>query len=329
MLTTVVAGRVFDYSHCIGMRGGAGRGFTTVVDFAIGSDGVLYLIERGDLAQRICKITVNHKYLADFGGSGSNDGQFLWPTSIDIDRDENLYVADEYLQRVSIFDKEGKFLSKWGKAGNSDGELNRPSGIALGPEDDLYVVDSLNHRVQKFTKEGDFLGKWGQQGSGEGEFNMPWGICVDKDGDVYVADWMNGRVQKFSPDGKFLTKFGGSVAGEELERPCGVAVDSEGDVYIIDWSAHRLLVYGLDGAFVTYLEGDAQDVSPWAQEYLAVNLDYLQVRRRVNPELDWRFRRPVAVKVDANDTIFVAEIGQHRIQVYNKVKDFVEADPVF
>lgn len=36
-------------------------------------------------------------------------------------------------------------------------------------------------------------------------------------------------------------------------------------------------------------------------------------------------RRPVAVNVDAEGRIFVLEATRHRIQVYNKVKDFEDA----
>src|SRR5215510_815660 len=169
MLTTTAAGRVFDPNYCIGMYGMSGLGFWDPVDFALGASGVLYVINRGgeELGQRISKCTIDHQFLGQFGGFGAGDGQFIWPTSIDLDRDENLYVADEYLQRISI-------------------------------------VDSLNSRVQKFTKEGRFLATWGRHGRGAGEFDMPWGICLDSQGDVYVADWKNSRVQKFSPTGAFL-----------------------------------------------------------------------------------------------------------------------------
>ena len=40
----------------------------------------------------------------------------------------------------------------------------------------------------------------------------------------------------------------------------------------------------------------------------------------MKPEL--RFRRPVAVNVDTNDSIFVLETARHRLQVYEKVKDY-------
>jgi len=328
MLTTTAAGRVFDHSYCIGMYGMSGLGFWDPVDFALGANGVLYVINRGgeELGQRISKCTVDHKFLSQFGGFGSGGGQFVWPTSIDLDRDENLYVSDEQLQRISIFDKEGQFLAKWGKPGSGEGELRGPSGLAFDREDNLYVVDSLNSRVQKFTKDGKFLATWGRHGGGDGEFNMPWGICLDSQGDVYVADWKNSRIQKFSAAGAFLATFGGAEAGVgEIRRPTGVAVDADGDVYVTDWSHHRLQVFGPDGAFIASLVGDAQQISPWAQTYIEANPDILKARRRVNLEPEWRFRRPVAVNVDAAGRIFVLEATRHRLQVYNKVKDFEDA----
>jgi DNA-binding beta-propeller fold protein YncE len=327
MLTTVAAGRVFDHSYCIGMYSNSGSGFWSPLDFALGSGGVLYVINRGaeELGQRITRCTMDHRYLGQFGAFGPGDGQFIWPVSIDLDQQENLYVSDEYLQRISVFDKEGKFLGKWGQPGGREGELNGPSGLAFDKDDNLYIVDSRNARVQKFTKDGKYLAAWGKQGSGNGEFETPWGICIDGSGDVYVADWKNNRVQKFSPDGRFLGKFGASDAGVgALNRPTGVAVDSQGDVYVTDWGNHRVQVYGPDETFITSLVGDAQQPSPWAQTYIEANPDILKARRRVNLEPEWRFRRPVAVNVDHEDRIFVLEAARHRIQVYSKDKAYEE-----
>ena len=143
-----------------------------------------------------------------------DDGSLVWPTAIAFDRDWNVYVTDEWLNRVSIFSKDGDYISKWEeRPGSGDGELNRPSGMAFDADDNVYVVDSGNNRIQKFTKDGRFLAKWGTAGSGPGQFNMPWGIAIDREGDVYVADWRNDRIQKFSPDGQFLMQFGTSGTG--------------------------------------------------------------------------------------------------------------------
>ena len=327
MLTTVAAGRVFDFSHCIGMYAGDGQGFWSPQDFALGSNDRIYIMNRGieELGQRVTRLTLDHEFLDQFGSYGRGDGQFVWPRSLDLDRDDNVYTSDEYLNRISVFDHEGGFLSSWGQAGSSDGELSGPSGIAFDSEDNLYVVDSANHRVQKFTKEGKFLHKWGSEGAGDGQFNLPWGICVDRDGNVYVADWKNNRVQKFSPDGQLLVKFEASTPEVgELHGPSGVAVDSDGDVYVTDWGSHRLQVYAADGSFVTSLVGDAETPSPWTQTYIEANPDIIKARRRANLEPEWRFRRPVAVNIDAEDRIFVLESARHRLQVYNKEKEYEE-----
>tara|TARA_B100001167_G_scaffold177866_1_gene132539 strand:- start:460 stop:669 length:210 start_codon:yes stop_codon:yes gene_type:complete len=52
------------------------------------------------------------------------------------------------------------------------------------------------------------------------------------------------------------------------------------------------------------------------------NPDIVKARRRANMEPERRFRRPVAVNVDTNDSIFVLETARHRLQVYDKVKDY-------
>jgi len=203
--------------------------------------------------------------------------------------------------------------------------LNGPSGIAFDADDNLFVVDSANNRIQKFTKDGAFLGAFGHEGSGDGELDLPWGLCVGPDGGVYVADWKNNRVQKFDTEGRFQVMFQGTENGVgDLHGPTGVAVDSDGDVYVTDWGNHRVQIYGPDGHFVTTLVGDAQQPSPWTQTYIDANPDIVKARRRANMEPEWRFRRPVAVNIDENDTIFVLETARHRLQVYEKVKDYEE-----
>ena len=327
MLTTVAAGRVFDYSYCIGMYSQSGHGFWAPQDFALGANGRIYVLSRGmeQLGQRISKVTFDHEFQGQFGSVGAEDGRFVWPRSIDIDQHGRVFVSDEYLNRISIFDGEGAFRYHWGRSGSRDGELNGPSGIAFDSRGTVWVVDSLNHRVQNFSQIGEFQSKFGQQGNDGGDLDMPWGICIDRDDDIYVADWGNNRVQKYSPAGELLVKFEGSDSGVgELKGPSGVAVDSEGDVYVTDWGNHRVQIYAADGRYITALVGDAQQPSPWTQTYIDANPEIIKARRRADLEPEWRFRRPVAVNVDADDRIIVLESYRHRLQIYNKLKDYEE-----
>jgi DNA-binding beta-propeller fold protein YncE len=327
MLTTVAAGRVYDYSHCIGMYSQSGRGFWAPQDFVLGPNGRVYVLSRGveQLGQRVTKITLDHQFQGQFGSPGTEDGRFVWPRSIDLDQTGRVFVSDEQLNRISIFDEEGAYRYHWGRSGSEDGQLNGPSGIAFDSHGTIWVVDSLNHRVQSFSQIGEFQRKFGKRGGGDGDLEMPWGICMDRQDNIYVADWGNNRVQKFAHNGELLVKFEGSGTGVgSLKGPSGVAVDSDGDVYVTDWGNHRVQIYAADGHYITALVGDAQELSPWAQEYIGANPDIIKARRRADLEPEWRFRRPVAVNVDADDRIIVLESLRHRLQIYNKLKDYEE-----
>ena len=332
MLTRTVVGRTFTYSHTIGRNSFAGAGFRYPIDVALAPGDVMYVLSwAGHLVPftRVTKCTIGEEFLLEFGSYGADDGQFTRVTSLALDNDENVYVADEWLARISIFDKSGNFLGKWGTQGTGDGELTRPWGLAFDREESLWVVDSGNNRIQKFTKDGRPLLTWGRGGSGPGEFNMPWGITLDNKGDVYVADWYNGRVQKFTPDGQYLMTFGAPGSGEgELRRPSGVAVDEEGDVYVVDWGTHRVQTYGPDGNYLTTFMGDAQQLSSWGQTLVDANPDVVKARRRAKTlEPEWRFYYPTSVEIDEHGHIVITDSQRYRLQIYVKEKDYV--DPQF
>ena len=244
----------------------------------------------------------------------------MWPTSVALDRQGSAYVADEWINRISVFDKDGECVSKWGTLGDGDGQINKPSGLAFDADDNLYLVDSGNHRVQKFTKDGKFISKWGTHGTGDGEFDYPWGIEIDHNGDIYIADWRNDRIQKFDRDGRFLMKFGTSGQGEgEFNRPTGVAVDKDGIIYVTDFKNDRLQIFYSDGVYLTTLTGDAT-LSKWGRE--RVNLEPAMVRGRQRAqglmEREKAFQGPIAVEVDEEGRVFVGETSRQRLQIYRK-----------
>ena len=328
------------YSHTIGRAEFSGPGFRGPVGIARGAGDRLYVLSRSyegrPDGKRVTICTVgSEEYITEFGRGvaaeqaavDAPDGRFMWPTSIALDQAGNVYVSDEWYNRISIFTKDGDWLGKWGTPGVGDGELNRPSGMAFDPDDNLYVVDSLNNRVQKFTKEGKFITKWGTAGSGDGEFNMPWGIDIDTEGQVYVTDWRNDRVQKFTADGHFLMQFGSSGAEDgEFNRPTGIAVDQAGVIYVADWHNDRLQVFDADGSFVTKLTGEAT-VSRWGQEKLNASPEmWVQRRGAQGLEREKQFWGPMAVEVDAENRLFVSETVRSRVQVYHKQVPFFVGD---
>jgi DNA-binding beta-propeller fold protein YncE len=248
-----------------------------------------------------------------------------------VDRQENIYVTDEWLNQVSVFDQDGKFLKKWSTLEKDDGQEHGTSGIAMDADKNIYVTDGRSHEVRKFTKDGIFLTKWGSYGTDNGQFNAPWGITIDTEGYVYVADHQNHRVQKFTSDGKWGALFGQPGTGRGgLYLPVGVAVDPDGDVYVCDWSDNgvnpgRVHIFDKEGKFIITLIGDAQQLSKWAQMTVDANADYLKRRREVpTTEPEWRFAVPTGVAFDAaRDRFIVVDNQRSRLQIYNKVKEYL------
>ena len=318
-----VATRSYQFEATIGRAEFSGPGFRTPSDLALAPNGVIYIPNRSweyrPDGVRVTMLTIDEEFVGEFSRAGEGDGELMWPSSIALDRDQNVYVSDDLLNRISVFDKDGVFLSKWGVSGTGEGQLNKPSGIRFDSDDNLYVVNGGNNRVQKFTRDGAFLLGWGESGNGEGQFNHPWGLAIDDHGDVYVADWRNDRVQKFSPDGGYLAEFGTSGSGvAEFCRPAGVAVDKDGDVYVADWGNNRVQVFTSEGKFVTEITGDA-GLSKWGAEKIKSNPDMVRQRslvRDFSQERDlWR---PTTVAIDSEGRIIILDCNRHRLQVYRK-----------
>ena len=368
-MTTQIQGATFRYSHTIGRGEEAGTGFKNPVALALGAGDVMYVVSRaydyrGD-SKRITICTVVEDYIGEIGNSGRLGGEMMdtgesaapgslvWPTDIALDSEENVYVSDEWLNRIAIFTKDGDWIGAWGIRGGGDGELDQPSGIHFDKEDNLYVVDTGNHRIQKYTKDGQFLSQWGHEGSGDGEFNMPWGIEVDANGDVYVADWRNDRIQKFTADpiaiftkdGDWIGAWGIRGGGDgELDQPSGIHFDKEDNLYVVDTGNHRIQKYTKDGQFLSQWghegSGDGEFNMPWGIEVDANGDVYVA---------DWRndriqkftadgqflmkfgssgkgpgeFNRPTDVAVDKEGLIYVADWDNDRLQVFDALARFI------
>ena len=182
------------YNRTIGVTAMFGRGLYYPVDLAAGNDDRLYMLNRSsDADKRGVRVTImdlDEGYYGIFGSFGEDEGQFTWPNSIAIDKEQRVFVSDDYMNRISVMSIGGDFIARWGDAGAGDGQLDGPNGLAFNSDNELLVGDHRNNRIQRFTTEGEFLGKFGEAGSGEGQFNLPWGISV-----------CDGRPQSLLPTG--------------------------------------------------------------------------------------------------------------------------------
>jgi DNA-binding beta-propeller fold protein YncE len=315
-----------------------GRGFNYPYDTAFSADGRIFVMNRmggpNPRGIRIQICTFDEDWLGEFStGPGDGDDQFRVPVCMAFDAHDNLYVTDEVLNEVKVFDSQGSFLRKWGTEIDGVGSLAGPAGVAHGAGDSVFIVEQYANRVRKLTPNGESIMTWGESGDGPGQFNLPWGATTDSDGNVYIADWRNDRVQKFDPTGTFLNEWGQPGDDEgQFHRPAGTAVDSDGVIYVADWGNERVQVLSPDGRVLAVLRG-ASEEPQWATDYFLANPDEAAARRQANlePVLDppaesnreesaniekllWG---PTAVKVDNQGRIYIVDSCRHRLQIYS------------
>jgi len=173
--------------------------------------------------------------------------------------------------------------------------LAEPRGLAIDGRGRLWVADFGHSRVAIFDAAGGSLGGWGgARGNGKYQLQDPADIAIHGE-DVYVADTWNGRVQHFTTSGQFR-----ETAAAELYGPRGVVVAPDGVVWIADSGNNRLVLLqaGQPARFIGKAGGGADGLMS-----------------------------PVGIAANAS-RVYVADIGNHRLQVLGLDGKFQRSIPV-
>ncbi|HVH72130.1 MAG TPA: peptidyl-alpha-hydroxyglycine alpha-amidating lyase family protein, partial [Candidatus Dormibacteraeota bacterium] len=226
-----------------------GRKWGSTAGIYVNRDGNIWAIDRcGARGSRgtncadspldpILEFDPSGKFLKSFG-----KGLFVSPHKITVDRNGNLWIADNGLkdgkgQQVFKFDQNGKILMTLGRAGVAGPGLDtfdQPTEVAIAPNGDIFVADghgeepSDNARIMKFDAHGKFLKTWGKKGTGIGEFDCPHTLAFDSKGRLFVGDRQNNRIQVFDQDGHFIAEW------KQFGRPSGIYIDKNDVIYVAD-----------------------------------------------------------------------------------------------
>ncbi len=215
------------------------------------------------------------------------DDQLTTPHGLRIDPEGNVWVTDIGSHLVMKFDPAGRVLlslGRKGQAGDGPDRFDRPTDVAVTPAGDFYVADGYgNARVLKFDRAGKLIKQWGTKGKGAGEFRLPHAVCLDAKGRVYVGDRENDRVQVFDPDGRFLAQW------TETGAPYGLFLAGD-RLFVADGRANWVRVLGPDGRAVGRF-GEAGTATG-------------------------RFQLPHMLAIDSRGDVYVAEVGNRRVQKF-------------
>ena len=73
------------------------------MEIKMGTDSLVYILDQGN--RRIMVLDQNLKFVRQIGRVGQGPGEMIEPTDLDLDDDNNIYVADPINSRITIFDK--------------------------------------------------------------------------------------------------------------------------------------------------------------------------------------------------------------------------------
>jgi sugar lactone lactonase YvrE len=152
----------------------------------------VYVADTGN--KRILRYDRQGRKVSEWGGAGSNPGQFVEPVGLAVDGAGNVYVADTGNHRVQVFDGEGKPLRQFRTFGWKD--FYTEPYIAVGPSDTVFVTDAWGTRVAQYDASGDLQRSW----RADHDWKSPTGIVIDSFGRLTVSDRGTNRLFSWSLD---------------------------------------------------------------------------------------------------------------------------------
>ena len=240
---------------------------------AVDTAGNVYFVDCFN--ERVRKISTSGTIstIAGIGVGGYNgdgipatDAKISHPNGLAVDRAGNVYIPEQYSNRVRKIDLTGMIstIAGTGVAGyGGDGGpatsamLSSPNDVALDTAGNVYVTEFNNQRVRKITPAGIITtvagsGTMGFAGDGgpatAAELNQIAGLTIDTTGSLYICDMYNYTVRKVSRTGTITTLAGSGTAGylgdggaataAQLGRPEKCVSDGKGHIYITELDNH-------------------------------------------------------------------------------------------
>lgn len=179
--------------------------------------------------------------------------------------------------------------------------------------------------IFKFDREtGEIL-----ENFGGGLMVTPHGIHVDSDGNVWVTDFVANedetkghQVHKFSPEGELLMSLGtagkAGTGPNQFNQPNDVITGPDGSIYVADGHSGQGMTTrdeveegieeGATGRILKF-DADGEFIKSWGK---------IGVRHG-------EFRTPHALAFDSKGRLWVADRGNHRIELFDQDGNYLES----
>ncbi|MDZ4179379.1 MAG: hypothetical protein U1E29_09125, partial [Coriobacteriia bacterium] len=273
--------------------------YATPYGIAVDSAGDVYVADTKN--HRIKKVSPAGEVLAIWGSRGAGVGSFEHPEGVAVGTDGRVFVADTGNDRVQVLAPDGQPLAVW----NATSGLHRPTGLTFDPGGNLYVADTGKHRIVKFSSAGTQTAIIGSgRGAGNLQFDGPHGLAADAT-HLYVADTGNKRIQKLTLAGTYTTQWGpvevSSITYSRYGTPYGVSLGPGGSLFVVDLAGIKDSPSNPASAvyWVERCSNTGGVLNKWGTAGTGLG----------------QYRTPGAVVARPGGGAYVADSGNHRIQV--------------
>lgn len=268
--------------------------------------------------------------------------QLLGPYGMAVDSKGNLYVADQKVGAIFIFNTETHDTTLI--RNGFEAHFGLINGIAIDDDDRIFVTDGKMHRVLIFNAKHDVTDQIDKG------LVDPVGIAIDKENrQLYVADTQQDQVFVYDADSLKLIRTIGKGGQKhtlttpgDFSNPTGVAVDKDGNLYVTDTMNYRVEIFDADGGFISefgrhcdgpgcfaHPKGIAVDSDShiWVADPM---LDLLQIFDKEGQllgvigghgQLLGQFSSLVDVAIDKNNRVFASDQYPGRVQEFRYITD--------
>jgi YD repeat-containing protein len=290
-------------------------------------------------------------YEFSFGNTGNSEEQVKDPVAVAASLSPGeVYVSSYGTNRVEKFNQKGEFLGWVGTSGTGAGDIEQAESLAVNGTGKVWVGDTGNHRIDEFNTKDEFVKDFGASGKGKGQFGGPIGGLAEAGGIISALDTADDRIENFSTAGAFESERGSEGGGEEKFRsPEGIAMLTSGgqvNTYVVDSGNYRVQHFKTLGEEIFGKQGIGNDEfedptgvaleESGTQVYVSDAKEDRVQTLRPNGEFIQSIGSPGSAPTqfnaprglaDAGNTLYVADSGNNRIDVWGDVVSSIEPVP--
>lgn len=265
------------------------------------------------------------EFLYTFGTKGNGTTNFNAPAGIALDQEGKIYVADFSNKRIQILDFSGNFypsisvhglahgveiaddiiyVAVWdnptieifainGTKISSFSVLGKPGDIAINNFGEIYVTSYETGIIQIFDPFGNLIKTISPVVNGiHAKYT---GIALDNLENIYVTDYINNRVMKLDSSGNFLFEFIIPPEEGKFFRPTNIEINLDEEVYVTD-NSNKVFIFDTSGNFIYSFGELGEGIS--------------------------QFNGPHGITFDDLGHVYVVEMNNNRIQIFNSINSF-------